>query len=118
MSQLKQSLIHIINQFIAKLEDSNIKVERAFLLGSYAQGTFNDWSDIDLAIVSTAFEGEPFGDRDKIRRIKLSVSCDLEPIPYHPSDFNSNNPFVNRILRPESELRRGSVNWQEQPTNP
>jgi uncharacterized protein len=99
MAEIPDRIIHIINQFIAKLEDSNIKVERAFLFGSYAQGTFNDWSDIDLAIVSTAFEGERFADRDKIRRIKLSVSCDLEPIPYNPSDFNSNNPFVNRILR-------------------
>lgn len=99
MAQIPDRIIHIINQFIAKLEDNNIKVERAFLFGSYAQGTFNDWSDIDLAIVSTAFVGERFVDRDKIRRIKLNVSCDLEPIPYNPVDFNSNNPFVKNILR-------------------
>lgn len=99
MAQIPDRIIHIINQFIAKLEDNNIKVERAFLFGSYAQGTFNDWSDIDLAIVSTAFVGERFVDRDKIRRIKLNVSCDLEPIPYNPVDFNSNNPFVKSILR-------------------
>ncbi|MEA1968792.1 MAG: nucleotidyltransferase domain-containing protein [Thermodesulfobacteriota bacterium] len=99
MVEIPDKILKIINQFIAKLEDNHIKVERAFLFGSYAQGTFNDWSDIDLAIVSTAFKGERFGDRDKIRRIKLSISCDLEPIPYNPLDFNSNNPFVKRILR-------------------
>ena len=69
MAEIPDKILKIINQFIAKLEDNNIKVERAFLFGSYAQGTFNDWSDIDLAIVSTAFEGERFGDRDKIRRM-------------------------------------------------
>lgn len=50
-------------------------------------------------MAAAAFKGERFGDRDKIRRIKLSISCDLEPIPYNPLDFNSNNPFVKRILR-------------------
>jgi uncharacterized protein len=99
MAEIPDRIIHIINQFITKLEDNNIRVEQAFLFGSYAQGTFDDASDIDLAIVSTAFAGERFGDRDKIRRIKLSVSCDLEPMPYNPLDFNSNNPFVKRILR-------------------
>ncbi len=99
MAEIPYRIINIIKQFVAKLEDNNIKVERAFLFGSYAQGTFNDWSDIDLAIVSTAFDGERFSDRNKIRRIKLSVSCDLDPIPYNPIDFNSNNPFVESILR-------------------
>lgn len=88
----------IIEQFIKELAKNNIKIEQAVLFGSYAQGTFNDWSDIDLAIVSDAFEGERFKDRDKIRRIKLRVSCDLEPVPYKPEEFNIDNPFVKRIL--------------------
>ena len=69
------------------------------MFGSYAQGDYNDWSDIDLAIVSKAFVGERFSDREKIRCIKLGVSCDLEPIPYNPADFNTDNPFVKRILK-------------------
>ena len=99
MAQIPNKINNIINKFIKNLEDNNIKVEKAFLFGSYAQGTFNELSDIDLAVVSTAFNGERFGDRDKIRRIKLNVSCDLEPIPYNPDDFNSNDPFVRRIIR-------------------
>lgn len=99
MAQIPNKINNIINKFIKNLEDNNIKVEKAFLFGSYAQGTFNELSDIDLAVVSTAFNGERFGDRNKIRRIKLNVSCDLEPIPYNPDDFNSNDPFVRRIIR-------------------
>lgn len=45
-----------------------------------------------------AFEGERFKDRNKIRRIKLHVSGDLEPIPYSLADFNKKDPFVKQIL--------------------
>jgi len=88
----------IIDQFLEELANNNIKIDEAVLFGSYAQGTFNDWSDIDLAIVSKSFKGERFEDRDKIRRIKLKISCDLEPIPYSPEEFNVSNPFVRNIM--------------------
>jgi len=68
------------------------------LFGSYAQGTYTPWSDIDLALVSPDFEGDRFKDRDKIRRIKLKISSDLEPIPYPPKDFTDADPFVKQIL--------------------
>lgn len=99
MAEIPDKIKKIIRQFIDKLADNDIKVEQAILFGSYAQGTFNEWSDIDLAIVSTAFEGERFRNRARIRRIKLGASCDLEPIPYNPLDFNSDNPFVKKILK-------------------
>ena len=88
----------IISQFLQELENNNIAIEQAILFGSYAHGTFNKWSDIDLAIVSKNFIGERFADRKRIRRIKLKISSDLEPIPYNPEDFNDENPFVKKIL--------------------
>ncbi len=98
MAAIPNTIQSIINQFLKELANNNIAIEQAVLFGSYAQGTFNEWSDIDLAIVSKAFVGERFEDRQKIRRIKLKVSSDLEPLPYRPEDFNDNNPFVKKIL--------------------
>ena len=88
----------IIDEFLMELSKNNIKIEQAVLFGSYAQGTFNSWSDIDLAIVSKAFHGERFSDRSIIRRIKLKVSSELEAIPYNPADVTIDNPFVKKIL--------------------
>ena len=113
MAKIPDKVTSIIDQFLKELEKNNICIEQAILFGSYAQGTFNDWSDIDLAIVSKAFEGERFKDRNKIRRIKLSVSDDLEPIPYKPEEFNIDNPFVKGYLRLVSGLRK---NFRRQPT--
>ena len=98
MAEIPKKTRLIIDQFITELAENNINIEQAILFGSYAQGTYNDWSDIDLAIVSQAFEGERFKDRNKIRRIKLHVSSDLEPIPYTPADFSKEDPFVKQIV--------------------
>ncbi len=98
MAKIPDKVIKTIDQFLKKLTENKIIIEKAVLFGSYAQGTYTEWSDIDIAIVSKSFEGERFIDRGKIRRIKLMVSCDLEPVPYTPEDFNIENPFVKKIL--------------------
>ncbi len=97
MVKIPDRVEHIIDQFIKELERNDIPVEKAFLYGSYATGTYDEWSDIDLAIVSRAFEGNRFNDRCRIRSIKLAISSDLEPLPYHPDDFNAGDPFIEII---------------------
>jgi predicted nucleotidyltransferase len=82
MAQIPDKITSIINQFLTELKKNNISVEQAFLFGSYARGTSTEWSDIDLAIISPDFEGDRFKDRNKIRRIKLKISCDPAcPLP-------------------------------------
>ena len=98
MAAIPNKVKLVINQFLKELANNDITVEQAILFGSYAQGTFNEWSDIDLAIVSKVFVGERFEDRKKIRRIKLKVSSDLDPIPHSPEDFTNSSPFVKRII--------------------
>lgn len=98
MASIPNKVKLIIKQFLEELANNGIAIERAILFGSYAQGTFNEWSDIDLAIVSKVFVGERFEDRKKIRRIKLKISSDLEPIPYSPKDFTDENPFIEKII--------------------
>ena len=92
-----------VNEFNLEVRYPHFKdefhnIEQAILFGSYAQGTYTSWSDIDLALVSSDFEGDRFKDRDKIRRIKLKISSDLEPIPYSPNAFTADDPFVKQIL--------------------
>ena len=83
---------------IEQLESIGIHVQQAVLFGSYASGKFDEWSDIDLAIVSNDFAGNRFEDRNKIRRITLQVNSDISPMPFRPEDFNENDYFVKEIL--------------------
>ncbi len=86
-------------KFVEKVREQGIPVEVAYLFGSWAQGRATEWSDIDLAIVSSAFEGTKFYDRRKLYRAILDVDTAIEPHTYRPQDFNESNPFVREILR-------------------
>ena len=69
------------------------------LFGSYAKGNETEWSDIDIALVSEIFDGDRIADKDKIRKITLSISSELEVVPFPPNDFNEQNPFAREILK-------------------
>ena len=87
-----------VKSYIEQLEAIGIHVQQAILFGSYANGKFDEWSDIDLAIVSNDFAGNRFEDRNKIRRITLQVNSDISPMPFRPEDFNESDYFVKEIL--------------------
>ncbi|MFA6412175.1 MAG: nucleotidyltransferase domain-containing protein [Syntrophales bacterium] len=87
-----------VKSYIERLENIGIHVQQAFLFGSYASGKHDEWSDIDLAIVSTDFIGNRFEDRNKIRKITLQMNNDISPMPFRPEDFNVNDYFVKEIL--------------------
>ncbi|MCC6550311.1 MAG: nucleotidyltransferase domain-containing protein, partial [Ignavibacteriaceae bacterium] len=70
-----------------------------YLFGSYAQGNADEYSDIDLAIVSDCFEGSRFFDKKKLNKYILQTSIDLEIHPFKTEDFTQENPFVREILR-------------------
>ena len=87
-----------IRSYLEQLERIGIHVQQAILFGSYASGKYDEWSDIDLVIVSKDFVGNRFEDRNKIRKITLQVNSDISPMPYRPEDFNDSDYFVKEIL--------------------
>jgi uncharacterized protein len=99
VANISAHITKMIQKYLAILEEKNIPIEKAWLFGSYASGTFNEWSDIDIALVSKAFQGVRMDDRNQIRRFTLGVSSNLEPLPYRPEDFSEADPFVREILR-------------------
>ncbi len=98
MAEVPARIRAIIERYLVELEKNHFPIERAVLFGSYAEGRADEWSDIDVALVSDAFEGDRFSDRGKIRRITLSVSSDLSPLPFRPEDFVPENPLAREIL--------------------
>ncbi len=87
-----------IESYLTLLRRNNFSIKEAYLFGSYAKGLQSEWSDIDIALVSDIFEGVRIRDKDKIRRLTLSVSSSLEVVPFRPEDFSPDNPFAKEII--------------------
>ena len=98
MARIPNRVKRIIDKYIIALNNENFQIQNVFLFSSYAKGKNNEWSDIDLAVVSKIFEGMRIKDRDKIRRITLDISSDIEVLPFNPKDFTKDNPLVKEIL--------------------
>ena len=99
MAKIPNIIINKVKDYIDILNRNGFPIKRAVLFGSYVNGNYNKWSDIDIALVSDEFEGIRFNDRKKIRQFKFEVSADIEPLPYTPNDFSTNDPFVKKILK-------------------
>ncbi len=98
MAQLSSKVKNTIDSYLQDLNRNDIPIKEAVLFGSYAKGNAHEWSDIDIALVSDIFVGDRIADKDKIRRITLSVSSEIEVIPFAPQDFNMQNPLAKEIL--------------------
>ncbi|VEN73620.1 Nucleotidyltransferase [Candidatus Desulfarcum epimagneticum] len=88
-----------IDLYIKTLNENNVPIKEAILFGSYARGDYHQWSDIDIALVSDIFVGDRMDDKDKIRRVTLSVGSEIEVLPFSPRDFNLKNPLVREIIQ-------------------
>ena len=99
MVEIPNKIIEVILKFIKEAKIDNINIEQAILFGSYAKGTQNKYSDIDLAVVSADFEGNRFKDNLKLAEAKLRTSIDLETHPFKTQEFTIDNLFVKEILK-------------------
>ena len=60
MAPLPFEIIVHAKKYLDALNERGFAVIAAYLFASYARGDWNEWSDIDIAIVSPAFEGSAF----------------------------------------------------------
>lgn len=94
---VKSEVNNLIKEYIQYLKKNNLNVERAYIFGSYAKGTYNDDSDIDLAVVFNEFP-DRFDMQVKLLKLRRRFDTRIEPHPFRTSDFTVGNPFVSEIL--------------------
>jgi predicted nucleotidyltransferase len=99
MAESRDKINNILKKYMAIIAENNIKIDKAYLFGSYAKECAADESDIDVAIISTDFSGDRFADRRKVVPLRRKIDRRLEPVPYRPENFKENDPLVVEILR-------------------
>lgn len=93
----KEEAINIAKKYVRKVSEQFI-VKNAMLFGSYAKGTNNEDSDIDIALI---FEKIPDVIDAQIELMKMRRDFDLriEPHPFRAEDFNIDDPIVSEIMK-------------------
>ncbi len=100
MAKIPENIRNIIEDYLRDLH-SEIKVEKAILFGSYAKGTYDEDSDIDLAIFSDYFKdmNRVEGIKYLLRKARKYRGIDLEPISFTKQDYEERIGFVQEVLK-------------------
>ena len=95
----------IINQYISDVK-AVMSIDKVYLYGSYASGTAQWDSDIDLCFFSDGFVNENImqvmGQLFELKRQYNKYIC-LEPNVFPLSELDNDNPFVKEIIRTGTE---------------
>ena len=94
---INSGIMESIQKYIEKISQY-YKIEAIILFGSYAKGTENEDSDIDIAVVSDDFE-DIYDCMAILMGMTWDIDARIEPHPITKEDFEKvSNPFVKEVL--------------------
>lgn len=103
---LEQSVLTSVRHYLAALASRGITVERAVVFGSRAKGGADEWSDIDLLVISPQFDGVK--DRSTVNllwRVAARTDSRIEPIPCGSRQWREDDSSaIIEIARREGEV--------------
>ncbi|MFH1564232.1 MAG: nucleotidyltransferase domain-containing protein [bacterium] len=90
----------IVRKYAKKLEEANYPFSAIYLFGSYAQNKNNEWSDIDVAVVSDKLKRNNDKNRFLLWDMRLDVDTRIEPHGFTVQDFqNECDPMAAEIRK-------------------
>jgi len=84
--ELRERIIRKVKVFAESLKEVLGSVT-VVLVGSYARGDFNEWSDIDLLIIVAEADPNPLKRYDKILGLLVKHGLPIEPIIVTKREF-------------------------------
>jgi predicted nucleotidyltransferase len=107
MAQIRRQIATLIRRYIAALEGRGIPVERVILFGSHASGHPDEWSDIDIAVISPQFDALSLLERyEQLGLANRELHAPLDIVGFSPSHIAQCEPesFLAEILRTGVEV--------------
>ncbi len=93
MSSAKNKAINKARKLIGLLKINGIDIYEAYVFGSVVSDKADEYSDIDIAIVSEDFTGIPFYDVKKISKFRRAIDLRLEVHPFSLNDILHDPPL-------------------------
>ena len=90
-------IMESIKKYIEKISQY-YKIEAIILFGSYAKGTENEYSDIDIAVISDDFD-DIYDCMAVLMGMTWDIDARIEPHPITTEDYEKvSNPFVKEVV--------------------
>ena len=99
MASQTDTILEIARKYLAELRNSGIPIQKAILYGSFAKGTENVDSDIDIALISEIFTNDRFLERRRLVPLRRSIDNRLEPMPFNPKTFAQGGILIDEIKK-------------------
>jgi len=99
MAEIDRQVMGNVRAFLAKLRLAGIHITKAYLFGSFSNGRADRWSDIDVAVVSPQIRGNRFEERVRLAEMAMGIDDRIEPLPFTPETFITDDPLVREIIR-------------------
>lgn len=94
---IDSAIMESIKKYIEKISE-HYKIEAIILFGSYAKGTENEDSDIDIAVISSDFK-DIIDDGANLIGYTWKIDTRIEPHPITTEDYeNIATPFVQEVI--------------------
>ena len=94
---IDSTIMESIKKYIEKISQY-YKIEAIILFGSYAKGTENEDSDIDIAIISSDFN-DIIEDGAKLIGLTWKIDTRIEPHPIKKKDFDEESDyFIKEVI--------------------
>ena len=107
---VKKEIIEKLKEFRSALQDSGVKVTKLVLYGSYANGHFSEYSDIDVAVVSSDFGKDRFEEGVKLLEIAYKIDPRIEAVPVSIHSYKTDTwvPLIYEIRKKGVEIKTTS----------
>jgi predicted nucleotidyltransferase len=96
-----------VKSYVAEVK-AVIPIDKAYLFGSYAKETANEYSDVDVCFFSKSFEDaqneDIFLKLFSLKRKYAREAVYIEPHTFATHHLYNDNPFVKEILRTGREI--------------
>ncbi len=99
---LQKDAINIVRQYVNNLNNGGVVIFKAYLFGSYARNQANENSDIDVLLVSDAFDTDDDVVLSKPWSPKYRLDFRIEPVAIGLKRFNSDDSsLILEVVRKE-----------------
>jgi len=114
MAKIPSEIIELINEFVKSVQEDDIEIYKVILYGSYAKGTYNQHSDIDLAIISPDFkEGECVKNAAQLLLKAAKLKADIQTMPFSIEEYQSPLGLMEEILNNGIEIFNAGISKQD-----